>query len=97
MTTPSDASQAVEPATCRHCRRLLVGKAYYLGGCAYIPDAQGRPGKRAPVNYYGGFVCSEQCDRATALELERSMPGHGYSQKSLGSDAARRVASNWRD
>lgn len=84
-----------EQAECRHCRKPLIGKDYCLGGAAYVPDAQGRPGKRAPSSYYGGYVCSEQCDRATALELEQSMPGHGWSQKRLGPDAERRVISNW--
>lgn len=84
-----------EQATCRHCSKVLIGRNYCFGGVAYIPDAHGRPGKRAPINYYGGYVCSEQCDRATSLELEQSMPGHGRSQKRLGSDAERRVNSNW--
>ena len=89
MTMPTDQ------ATCRHCGKLLLGKDYCLGGAAYIPDADGRPGKRAPSNYYGGYVCSRDCDYQAALALERSMPGHGYSQKSPGSDAMRRIESNW--
>ena len=84
-----------DKAVCRHCGRALIGKPYHLGGAAHIPDAHGRPGKRAPSCYYGGYVCSEQCDRATSLELEQSMPGHGWEQKRLGQEAERRVRSNW--
>lgn len=84
-----------EKATCRHCRCDLIGKAYCYGGAAYIPDAQGRPGKRAPVNYYGGYVCSESCDYKAALTLEQSMPGHGYGQKTISGEPLERVRSNW--
>lgn len=85
-----------EKATCRHCRKILIGKAYHLGGDAYIPNANGGLGRRAPVNYYGGFVCSEGCDYGAALALEQSMPGHGWSQKSISGAPLERVRSNWR-
>lgn len=82
-------------ATCRHCRRILIGRNYCYGGDAYIPDAKGRPGRRAGVNYYGGFVCCRECDYSAALALEQSMPGHGYSQKSINGPALARVNNNW--
>lgn len=82
-------------ATCRHCRRVLIGRNYCYGGAAYIPDAQGRPGRRAPSNYYGGYVCNRECDYRAALTLEQSMPGHGYNQKSISGEPLRRVNSNW--
>lgn len=86
-----------EQATCRHCRRVLIGKAYHLGGAAYIPNAKGGIGRRAPVNYYGGFVCSEGCDYQAALALEQSMPGHGWHQKTISGAPLERVRANWKD
>lgn len=78
-------------ATCRHCGQTLRGKPYYTGGSAYLPLPKGG---RAPVNYYGGFVCSRSCDYRTSLELEQSMPGHNGQQR-LGDQALARVNSNW--
>lgn len=83
-----------ETAECRHCRKPLRGKPYHLGGGAYLPLPKGG---RAPVNYYGGYVCSRSCDVRTSLELEQSMPGHGYSQKQPGREAMARINSNWPD
>lgn len=82
-----------EVATCRGCGRILKGKPYYMGGQAYIPGTN----KEAKCNYYGGYVCSESCDIHACLELEQSMPGHGLSQKTISSDAQRRVNRNWND
>lgn len=79
-------------ASCRHCGKELRGEPFYKGGIAYLPLPKGG---RAPVNYYGGYVCSRSCDYRTSLELERSMPGHGYSQQKLGREAQARVDSNW--
>lgn len=89
-----------DQATCRGCGRVLIGRNYCYGGDAYVPRPDGsNSGRRAKVNYYGGFVCSRDCDYRSALELEQSMPGHGYSQRSLSpnSPAAQRVESNWKD
>lgn len=80
-----------EVATCRGCGKVLKGKPYYMGGQAYIPGTS----KEAKVNYYGGFVCCEACDINASLELERSMPGHGLSQRIISRDAQRKVISNW--
>lgn len=88
-------SATEDRATCRHCSRVLIGRNYCYGGAAYIPDANGRPGRRAPANYYGGYVCSRDCDYRAALTLEQSMPGHGHGQKSISGDPLRRVNSNW--
>ena len=88
---------AEDQATCRHCRRPLIGRDYRFGGRAGIPDAQGRYLRDAPVNYYGGFVCSRSCDYRAALALEQSMPGHGYGQTSINGPALDRVNSNWGD
>lgn len=64
-------------AVCRGCGRVLRGKPYFMGGFAYHPIT----GKRCPANFFGGFVCSEQCDRKASLEQEQSMPGHGTTQR----------------
>lgn len=89
-TTPRE-----DLATCRGCGRVLLGRNYCFGGAAFIPDANGRPGRQAPVNYYGGYVCSRDCDYRSALELEQSMPGHGFSQKHIDGPALQRVKANW--
>jgi hypothetical protein len=80
-----------EHAVCRGCGLVLRGKPYYMGGRAYHP----RTDKQCPVNHYGGFVCSEECDRRASLEQERSMPGHGNSQMSIGSFARESLNRNW--
>ena len=79
-----------DKAVCRGCGLVLNGKPYYMGGFAYHP----RTGNRCPSNYYGGFVCSERCDRKASLELEQSMPGH-VGQLSIGSDARQKISDNW--
>lgn len=81
-----------EPATCRGCGKVLIGKPYHMGGSAYLPGSKMEP---ARVNFYGGFVCSENCDRRASLELERTMPGHSYDQSRLSSFAADSLRRNW--
>ena len=81
-----------DTAECRGCGKTLSGKPYYTGGNAYDPVT----GKQAKVNFYGGYVCSRECDYRASLALEQSMPGH-RGQRSLhrGSEAARRIAASW--
>jgi hypothetical protein len=81
-----------EVATCRNCGKVLIGKPYYMGGDAYIP---GPKRERAPVNFYGGYVCSYECDRRASLALERTMPGHDHRQQSIGCFALERLKRNW--
>ena len=81
-----------ETAKCRHCGTPLRGKPYHLGGGAYLPLPKGG---RAPVNYYGGYVCSRSCDYRACLALEQSMPGHGSGQRQPGREAMARINSNW--
>lgn len=81
-----------EPAKCRGCGRVLIGKPYYMGGPAFIP---GPKHEQAKVNHYGGYVCSEACDRRASLELEQSMPGHHWSQSRLSVFAADSLRQNW--
>lgn len=73
-------------AVCRGCGLILRGKPYFMGGFAYHP----RTGERCPANFFGGFVCSEQCDRAASLEQEQSMPGHGARQRSPSAESLRK-------
>lgn len=83
---------------CRGCGRQLQGSPYFKGGRAYVPADQPRhefDRKPAKANYYGGWVCSRSCDIRASLELEQSMPGHGWTQTRVGQEAARRIASNW--
>lgn len=86
MNTPVE-----EVATCRGCGMALKGKPYHLGGQAYHP----RTGARCKINYYGGFVCSRECDFRSSLALEQSMPGHGFEQKTLGMCAKESLKRNW--
>ncbi len=80
-----------EPATCRGYGDILKGNAYYLGGDAYHPTTN----KRCPINQYGGFVCSEQCDINACKELEGSMPGNTGSS-SLSIYALKKIKENWK-
>jgi hypothetical protein len=80
-----------EKATCRNCKKELVGKPYYMGQGAYMPKTM----ERAKVNFYGGFVCCSECDKQASLELERTMPGHTASQSSLSSSALAHWKKNW--
>lgn len=78
-------------ATCRGCGMVLVGKPYFKGGDAYHP----RTKERCPVNHYGGFVCSPECDYKSSLRLEQEMPGHSASDRTLGCYAQASLDKNW--
>ncbi len=80
-----------DPAVCRGCGRRLKGNAYFYGGDAYHPDT----GRRCPSNWFGGFVCSEGCDRRASLDMLSSMPGAGRATQLDGQTAAS-VRNNWR-
>ena len=69
---------------------VLKGIDYCYGGSAYHPHT----GKRVPINHFGGFVCSERCDRSACLRMLSSMPGAG-SVQTLDSICSRSVQSNW--
>lgn len=78
-------------AVCRGCGKHLDGSPYFKGGRAYDPVTR----KQARFNYYGGHVCSRECDFRASLELEQDMPGHGWTQKRPGREAMARIESNW--
>ncbi|NFV80052.1 hypothetical protein [Magnetospirillum aberrantis] len=84
-------AEAREPAVCRGCGMVLRGDAYMYGGSAYHP----RTGERCPSNFYGGFVCSEGCDRRASMAMENSMPGG--PGRYLSDPAAERLRRNWGD
>mgnify|MGYP000122506509 CR=1 FL=1 len=73
-------------AHCRHCQKTAIGKPYHLGGLAP---------KGWRTNFYGGFVCSPECDFRASLALEQTMPGHSYKDTSLGCFAEKHYKSNW--
>ena len=77
-------------AVCRGCGKLLDGSPYWKGGTAYVPAT----GRRAQKNHYGGWVCSESCDRRAHLEQEQSMPG-GPGPFSLDPNTSRRITEKW--
>ena len=81
-----------EVVQCRGCRRVLEGKPYYLGGRAYMPET----GEEAKVNFYGGFVCSESCDRRTCIEMESNFPGAGIATRP-GQLSGAKIKSNWEE
>lgn len=83
-----------DKAYCRGCNRTLDGDDYCYGGRAYIPHEN--PNKTGPRNeakscHYGGFVCSERCDRRACLDLEQTMPGHSIRQVRLVGDLDRKI------
>lgn len=74
----------------------------YCRGCDRQMEttSEGTPlaqdGNRAPRNYFGGYVCSHQCDRNACLRMLSSMPGAGLA-KHLDSGTRASVESNWTD
>ncbi len=83
--------ETTEHAVCRGCGKQLRGTPYFRGGDAFDPVT----GERCKTNHYGGYVCSKDCDFASSLELERSMPGHDGSQSRLGCYSERSYQDNW--
>ncbi len=61
-----------ETAECRGCGMKLKGKPYHLGGPAYHPKTN----EMCNVSFWGGFVCSDACDRESDQRQERSIDEH---------------------
>ena len=78
-------------ATCRWCRRELNGKPYYMGGSAFDPKTN----ERCKINFYGGSVCSRECDFKASLALEQTMPGHSGREQTISCHAQNSLANNW--
>lgn len=62
-----------ETAVCRGCGLALKGKPYGAGGIAFHPVTN----EQCPVNHFGGFVCSPECDYNASIRMLSSMPGAG--------------------
>lgn len=84
-------------AQCRGCGRELDGRDYRFGGEAFVPNMPNKrgPRERAKVNFYGGFVCSRECDWRASLRHEQSMPGHYTNQTRLGCSSMESFNRNW--
>lgn len=93
-TTPT-ACVPREKAYCRGCNRTLDGDDYRYGGRAFFGDPRTGKRREARACHYGGFVCSERCDRRACLELERTMPGHSFDQTRLDGDLDARITEKW--
>ena len=81
-----------EVAACRNCGMTLIGLPYYKGGAAYHPETK----ERCKINFYGGYVCSHNCDIKASTSLEMSMPG-GTPFTTLSTQASRNLESNWKE
>lgn len=72
---------------CRGCRRELRSSS---SGSAYDPIT----GSSVPWGHYGGWVCSEACERSVSFRVESSMPGTG-PLKSLSCFAQKSLKDHW--
>ena len=69
MNTAPTTSTAV----CRGCGKHLIGKPAYVGERARHPETR----EWCHRNLFGGFVCSERCDREVLFQMHSSFPGAG--------------------
>lgn len=69
----------------------LDGKPYWAGGGAYHPETK----ERTRVNFYGGYVCSSECDYRSSLNQEQDMPGASGKVSTLSAFAAQSHRNNW--
>ena len=62
-----------EQAECRGCGLKLIGKPYqFATKSAKHPVTK----EECKVNFYGGYVCSDRCDRRVTDEMKRSIDEH---------------------
>lgn len=61
-----------EKATCRGCGMELNGTPYFMGGQAYHPET----GETCSISFWGGYVCSEDCDRSSDQRQKQSIDEH---------------------
>lgn len=57
-----------DKARCRGCHRQLDGHPYYTGKPAYLPET----GRQALSHYFGGWVCSANCERRVFEDMKQS-------------------------
>jgi hypothetical protein len=81
-----------EETNCRYCGRSIIEKTNGAHRYAYIGNSK----ELAKWNYYGGWVCTQYCDRNACLEMESSFPGAGRAT-TLSSGAASQVKINWQE
>lgn len=63
-------------AECRGCGMKLVGKPFHMGGQARHPITNAL----CHVSFWGGFVCSDECDRESDMRQKASIDDH-YCQR----------------
>lgn len=61
-----------DKAECRGCGMELKGTPYYQGRPAYHP----KTGNQCNVSFWGGFICSDNCDRITDARMKTSIDNH---------------------
>lgn len=81
-------------AECRGCGRKMLGEPYYTGKGAWITQSKRYGLIRAPSCHYGGYVCSERCDRRACGDLEGSMPGCSLNRPLMGNLSAE-ISRKW--
>ena len=65
-------NETKQTAVCRGCGLRLLGKPYRFGGAAYHPQTN----EQCVVSYWGGFVCSDACERGPNATGMREMELH---------------------
>lgn len=50
----------------------LIGTPYFMGGEARHPKTN----EVCFVNFYGGYICSDECDRMSTERQKRSIDDH---------------------
>jgi hypothetical protein len=88
MKDPIVEGLSIRVTECRNCRRVLHER---IGlNDAFDPNTR----DSARRNYYGGWVCSLDCDRKACVEMEIEWGG---SRKSKPNKlASEHIAFNWR-
>lgn len=74
---------------CRNCKTLIS-----LSSTGYAEVVSTK--KKAKWNWYGGWVCSRNCDEKASMDLQSSMPHAGVC-KSLTGATAESVKRNWEE
>jgi hypothetical protein len=72
---------------CRYCGKPLLIRA---NGVVLDPDTR----ERLPRNFYGGWVCSRNCDVKACVAMRSSFPGAGPATRP-GDLEQRQIDDNW--
>jgi ribosomal protein L34E len=68
----------IETAECRACGLKLVGDPYHKSRTLARHPVTGDV---CSVNFYGGYVCSDECDRAATARQRRSIDDHAGERR----------------